>query len=201
LAGALLFWRPACSQLAIGVFPRSVVCFGSDGKAFVIGERSNQLSRFLAYNGAHEEGYSCRTRNIGDLQFDEVIGHLSTGNFAILFHHSTGHVGVAVPTTQKEDSSRLFRIAVLQSEVRANRVAEQIATLQKEYAADLIITIQNDREKNWHQWTTDQSLQRVEGMAPETGFRQAFPSITFTVCPYRTLSVLPFQKGRDGLRQ
>jgi competence protein ComEC len=46
-----LFWRPEAPQLTIAVFPQSIVLFGTQKQAFIFGERTRQVDKFLTYSG------------------------------------------------------------------------------------------------------------------------------------------------------
>lgn len=190
--GFLLFWRPESAQLSLGVFPRSIVLFGSQRKGLVIGEETNQVSRFLSYNGVCLENPSCRRRKIGDWQFDEYVLRSSKSSFEILLEEHKGRdsdqdaIGLNNQSRPNQEKQPLCRIAVLESRP-GGRLSQQIAQLKEHGAADWIVAIEDDGQKVWRQKTIELSCRSSSDNTASQ--RQACPAIVFTLCPHRTLTV------------
>jgi competence protein ComEC len=209
VSGWLLFWRPESAPLSVGVFPRSIVFFNSDRKAVVLGERTNQLTRFLAYNGVRLDGSSWLPCKLGDCQFDEIVLSSSKSDFDIFLEHRDGQdfdrsvIGTFYkvspkpqnPLARKENHEKpLYRIAVLESR-RGEGLTQQIAGLKERGAVDWIITIEDDWQNSWRQTTIDLSPQACRANVSQAACRKAWPAVVFTLCPHRTIAVIPVQAG------
>ena len=196
---SFLVFRGESAQLTFAVLPRTVAFFGSYRNGFVLGEKTRQLERFLAFNGAHLNGLPCAGKS-GNYCLDEYLIASSKCDFALLFPHESDQEPGRTPELelprQNSSGKPLLRIFVLQlvpGKQGYDLSGALVTSLKVRQAIDWIFMIQTDQTKSWHQMNYSFPHEGLPSSPEQTARNPESERVSFTLCPHRKVTILPVQ--------